>query len=139
MRHIPKGVLSSQPKLCFPIICAHLYLGRPVLLPGAPGRAAAQGFYCFLFSCIEEQPSAFFYWLVLANHLMPWHEANERLSLGLLKGPGCTSLVLGHFGVTGCVLGVGGSPYPWRVFTVTCLLYNQCTLLSAKGEEFLWL
>nr|BAE23326.1 unnamed protein product [Mus musculus]BAE36993.1 unnamed protein product [Mus musculus] len=108
------------------------------VLPGAPGRAATQRLCCFLFSCIQEQPSAF-YWLVSANHLMPWHEANERLSLGLLKVPGCTSLVLGPFSVTGCVLGVGGSPYPWRVFTVcvTCLLYNQYTLLSAKGVGFL--
>lgn len=144
MKHIPKGVLSSQPELCFPIKCACLHLGRPV---GAPKSSWQMSwisddaeFCCFLFSCIQCQPSGL-YWPLSVNQLMPRHEADEELRPRLLQEQdGCASVVQAISVWQVVFLSVAGSTYPWRVFTILCcLLYTQCTLLSVKGEVSLWL
>lgn len=143
MKHIPKGVLSSQPELCFPIKCAGLHLGRPM---GAPKSSWQMSwishdaeFCCFLFSCIQCQPSDL-YWLLSVNQFMPRHEAEEEpRASGFTGGTGWMCLCgTGHFSVTGSIY-----PGEFSPSCVACLLYTQCNAyvteteatISAKSER----
>lgn len=135
MKHIPKGVLPSQPELCFPIKCAHLHLGRPVGAPRSSwqmscisGNAVFPAFSSAAFSTSRQT----------SNQLMPRHEANELLRPRLLKEQD-VPLWYRAFHVTGCVP-EWSRPYLPLESSPSCVVYFiPRAPFSVKGEVSLWL